>query len=272
LGTLGSILKDNWEWRGQIFNLAIFDLKKKARGAVLGWAWLLIKPTIYMAVFCFALAIGLRGGGGDPTSYPYFMWLISGLTPWFFMEEMIGSGSDALHKYPYLVNKMKFPLSGISTLYALSNFIINLALMVILLIVYVAVGMPIDIYLLQIPIIMLLMFVFFDFFSILCSQLSAISRDFSNMMKILAMLLFWVSGIIFDTSNLVEMGFGWFDTAMLFNPVTFFCAAIRGATCTKTFFWDDPALLGCFAIVFVLTVVMATIVYKRFNEEVADVL
>ena len=271
MGTLGSIIKDNWEWRGQIFNLAIFDLKKKARGAVLGWAWLLIKPIMYMAVFCFALAIGLRGGG-QPTEYPYFMWLISGLTPWFFMEEMIGSGSDVLRKYPYLVNKMKFPLSGISTLYTLSNFIINVALMVILLVVYVAVGMPIDIYLLQIPIVMLLMFVFFDFFSILCSQLSAISRDFANMMKILAMLLFWVSGIIFDTSRLGEMGFGWFDTAMLFNPVTFFCDAMRGATCTKTFFWNDPMLFGCFAIVFVATVVMAVIVYKRFNEEVADVL
>ena len=272
MGTLLSILKDNWEWRGQIFNLAIFDLKKKARGAVLGWAWLLIKPIIYMAVFCFALAIGLRGGGGEPTPYPYFMWLISGLTPWFFMEDMIGSGSDVLHKYPYLVNKMKFPLSGISTLYTLSNFFILLALMVVLLIVYVLCGMPIDVYLLQIPIILLLMFVFFDFFSILCSQLSAISRDFSNMMKILAMLLFWVSGIIFDTSGLAEMGFGWFDTAMLFNPVTFFCTAMRGATCTKTFFWNDPTLFGCFAIVFVVTVIMAVVVYKRFNEEVADVL
>lgn len=272
MGTLGSIIKDNWEWRGQIFNLAIFDLKKKARGAVLGWAWLLIKPLIYMSVFVFALGIGLRGGGGEPTPYPYFMWLISGLTPWFFMEEMVGSGSDVLRKYPYLVNKMKFPLSGISTLYTLSNFIVNIALMLILFAVYAISGMPIDIYLLQIPIIMLLMFIFFDFFSILCSHLSAISRDFANMMKILAMLLFWISGIIFDTSSLAEVGFGWFDTAMLFNPVTFFCAAMRGATCTKVFFWEDPALFGCFIIVFIATVIMATIVYRRFNEEVPDVL
>ena len=271
MSTLLSILKDNWEWRGQIFNLAIFDLKKKARGAVLGWAWLLIKPIMYMAVFCFALAIGLRGGG-EPTEYPYFMWLISGLIPWFFMEEMIGSGSDALRKYSYLVNKTKFPISAISTIYALSGFIINIALVIILLIVYLIAGMKPTIYLLQIPLIMLLMFVFFVFFSILCSQLSAISRDFANMMKILCILLFWLSGIIFDTSGLVEMGFGWFDAAMLFNPVTFFCQAMRDATCLNTWFWSDPAFFGSFVAVFILTVVMAVFVYKRFHEEVADVL
>jgi len=271
LGTLGSIIKDNWEWRGQIFNLAIFDLKKKARGAVLGWAWLLIKPIMYMVVFCFALAIGLRGGG-QPTEYPYFMWLISGLIPWFFMEEMIGSGSDVFRKYPYLVTKMKFPLSGVSTLYAISNFVINLMLMALLVVIYVVCGMPVDIYLLQIPLVIVIMFLFFTSFSVLCSQLSAISRDFANMMKILTMLLFWLSGIIFDTSRLADLGFGWFDTIMLFNPVTFFCDAIRGATCYKTWFWQDPMLFGCFLAVFAVTVIMATIVYKRFNEEVADVL
>ena len=271
MGTLLTILKENWEWRGQIFNLAIFDLKKKARGAVLGWAWLLIKPCMYMGVFCFALSIGLRGGGIE-TEYPYFMWLISGLIPWFFMEQMIGGGSDVLRKYSYLVNKMKFPISGISTLYALSEFIINLALVAIMLLLIVINGLPFDIYLIQIPIILVLMFIFFVFFSILCSQLSAISRDFANMMKIVSLLLFWMSGIIFDTSGLVELGFGWYDTAMLFNPVTFFCQAMRDATCLKVWFWQDPAFFGCFLAVFVATVAVACIVYRRFNKEVADVL
>ena len=271
MGTLLSILKDNWEWRGQIINLAIFDLKKKARGAVLGWAWLILKPLMYVFVFWFALAVGLRGGS-DGGEYPYIIWLASGLMPWFFMQEMLGGGSDVLRKYPYLVNKLKFPISGISTLYALSAFIINLALMVVLFIIYAIHGMPWDIYLVQIPFIMLVMLVYWIFFSILCSQLSAISRDFANMMKILSMLVFWLSGIIFEMGNMAKAGFGWFDTAMLFNPVTFFCNAMRDATYFKVWVWEDPAFFGAFAFVFVATVALATIVYRRFNEEVADVL
>ena len=174
--------------------------------------------------------------------------------------------------FSHLVTKLKFPLSGISTLYALSAFIINLGLMVVLGIAYVAYGMPFDIHLIQIPLVLLLMFVFWVFASIMCSHLSAISRDFANMMKILTQPFFWLSGIIFDMSNMAAMGFGWYDTAMLFNPVTFFSTAMRDATCFKVWIWEDPKFFGCFIIVFVITVILACLVYRRFNEEVADVL
>lgn len=33
------------------------------------------------------------------------------------MQDMLGAGIDVMHRYPYLVNKIKFPLSGISTIY-----------------------------------------------------------------------------------------------------------------------------------------------------------
>ena len=51
LSTLGTILKDNWEWRSQIAKLSLFELRKKSRGAVLSWAWFFIKPAMY--IFCF---------------------------------------------------------------------------------------------------------------------------------------------------------------------------------------------------------------------------
>ena len=226
---------------------------------------------MFVAVFWFALEIGLRAGNnlGD---FPYFIWLLSGLVPWFYMQQMLGSGSDVLRKYTYLVTKMKFPLSGISTLYSLSTFIINLGLGIILAIAYVLYRQPIDVYLIQVPVILLLMFLFWTFASIMCSQLSAISRDFANMMNIVTQPFFWLSGIIFDMSKMADIGFGWYDTAMLFNPVTFFATAMRDATCYKVWLWENPAFLGGFAIVCAITVIMALIVYRRFNEEVADVL
>lgn len=271
MNALITIVKDNWEWRSQITNLAIFDIKKKARGAVLGWVWLLLKPLMFIIVFWFALEFGLRAGDSD-SEFPYFIWLVSGLVPWFFMQEMIGPGSNTLRKYPYLVNKMKFPLSGISTLYALSALLINLGLIIILLGIYTAYGMPWDAYLLQIPIVLIVMFLFWDFFSIMCSQLSAISRDFANMMNVLQQPFFWMSGVIFDMARMAEIGFDWYGALMLFNPVTFFCTAMRDATYYKVWFWEDPYLIGGFGVVFVLTVIVAAFVYRRFNEEVPDVL
>lgn len=272
MGTLTTILKDNWEWRSQIGRLAIFELKKKARGAVLGWAWLAIKPIVFIAVFWFALEVGLRAGDASSPNYPYFVWLVSGLIPWFFMSEMIGSGSDVLHRYTYLVNKVKFPLSGISTLFSLSSLIINSVLFVLLFVIYFAYGMPCDIYLIQVPILLLLMFVFWDMVSIMFSQLSGISKDFGQLMKALQQPLFWLSGVLFNMNVLEPAGFGWAADVMLFNPVTFFATAFRDAMCEKVWFWEDPVFFGCFVVVFVLTLVCMCAVYKHFSGEVSDVL
>lgn len=272
MGTLRTIISDNWQWRKQIGQLAVFDIKKRARGAVLGWAWLIVKPLVFIVVFWFALEVGLRAGSSNPTDYPYFVWLTSGLIPWFFMSDMINNGSDALHKYPYLVNKVKFPLSGISTLYTLSSFLVNIVLFVILMVIYTAYGMPWDIYLLQIPLLILMMVVYWDIFSMLTSQLSGISKDFAQFMKSLTQPCFWLSGILFNMDMLEPAGFGWAADIMLFNPITFFCTAFRDATCHKVWFWEDPVFFGAFVFVFVATLVAMLLVYRRYHEEVADVL
>ncbi|WP_258552742.1 ABC transporter permease [Paraeggerthella sp.] len=272
LSTLTTILRDNWEWRRQVGHLAIFELKKKARGAALGWAWLAVKPIVFIAVFWFALEVGLRAGDSSSPEYPYFVWLVAGLIPWFYIADMIGTGSDVLHRYSYLVDKVKFPLSCISTLYSLSTLIINAVLFVLLFVIYALYGMPWDIYLLQVPILMVLMFAFWNMVSVMMSQLSGISKDFGQLMKALSQPLFWLSGILFNMQVLAPAGFGWAADVMLFNPITFFVTAFRGALCDKVWFWEDPVFFGSFAVVFVATLVASTLIYKHFNEEVSDVL
>lgn len=269
--TVRNIFTDNWRWRKQINHLAIFELKKRARGAVLGWAWLIVKPVVFIVVFWFALEVGLRAGEAS-TDYPYFVWLVSGLIPWFYMSDMLSTGSDVLHRYSYLVNKVKFPLSGISMLYSLSTMLINVVLFAILLIIYTAYGMPWDIYMIQIPILMVLMFFFWNTFSIMASQLSGISKDFGQLMKALTQPAFWLSGILFNMSVLEPAGFGWAADIMLFNPITFFATAFREATCDKVWFWSDPVFLWSFIAVFVATFVVMVFIYRHFNEEVSDVL
>lgn len=265
-----TILKENWQWRRQIGRLAIFELVKKSRGAVLSWTWFFVKPAMYVFCFWFALDVGLRvGSGSEAGAPPYILWLCAGIIPWFFMQEMLGAGVDVMHRYPYLVNKIKFPLSGISSIFTSATMIVQIMLMAALLAIYFACGMTIDIYLLQIPILLALMFVFWNLVSILFSHLSAISKDVANLMHAMATPFFWLSGVIF---NVKSVPVDWIQGILNFNPITFFVTSFRGAFYDKVWFWNDPMLLGGFAIVFVVTLVLAVVVYKRLNEEVADVL
>ena len=271
LKTLGTILKDNWEWRRQIASLSLFELRKKSRGAVLGWTWFFIKPAMYIFCFWFALGIGLRVGNamaaeGAP---PYLLWLCAGIIPWFFMSDMINQGSDVLRRYPYLVNKIKFPLSGISTIYTGATMIVQLMLMIVLFVIYFLYRQPLDIYLIQVPFLLILMFVFWNIFSILFSQLSAMSKDVSNLMQAFSTPLFWLSGVIY---NIKAVDIPFVQVLMQYNPVTFFVVSFRDAFYDKMWFWEDKGICMGFAIVFVVTLVLALLTYKKLNEEVADVL
>ena len=269
MSTLGTILKDNWEWRRQILQLARFELKKKSRGTALSWAWLFVSPAMYMFCFWFALEIGLRMGRTVDGDAPYFLWLCAGIIPWFFMSEMIGGGSDVLHRYSYLVNKIKFPLCAISTLYLCASLIVHLALVAVLFMLYFANGQPLDIHLLQVPLILALVIVFWYMFSVLFSLLSGMARDVANLIGAFSTPIFWLSGVIFNVSNI---DIDWVQTILWLNPVTYFCEAYRSAFYYRTWFWEDTWALVGFAIVFFGTLVFMLIAYRKLSKEVPDVL
>ena len=269
MSTLVTILKDNWEWRDKIINLARFDLTKQRRGAVLGWTWFFVKPLMYIFCFWFAIEIGLRAGRTSPGDAPYILWLTAGLIPWFFMQNMLGPGLDVFHRFSYLVNKIKFPLSGIPQIYALSNMFIQLMLQSILVVVYIACGQGFDVHLLQVPFLLLLMYVFWYFVSLLFSPLCAMSKDVKNLMAALSTPFFWLSGILFEVRSI---SIGLVQTFLLFNPITFFASSFRDAIYFRVWIWEDPMMCAGFAVVFVVTVIVAIIVYRKTNQEVADVL
>lgn len=269
MSTLFEIIRSQWDRREQIFSLAMFDLRKQARGTALGPAWLFIKPLVYIFVFWFALEIGLRSGSDDPSAPPYLLWLMGGLVPWFYIQTMLGTGCNVFGRFKYLVNKIKFPLAGIPTIFAIAQMVIHLGLVVLLLVVYFMFGQPVDLYLLQIPVAIVLMFVFFYMFSLTASLLSTISKDFKNLITTLSTPLFWLSGIIY---NVYDLGIDWLTTILMFDPITFIASMFRCAVYDKTWIWENPMAILGFAIVFVATLGVMLVVYRRTREEVPDVI
>ena len=145
---LTQICKDHISYRQQIFKLAKADLVKTYRGAALGWSWAIIKPAVTVFVYWFAFSIGLRAGG-DVEGMPFFLWLIAGLIPWFYMNEMLTQGTDSIRKYSYLVTKMRFPVSTIPTFVSISKLLVHFILLAITIVIFIAMGYPPNIYIIQ---------------------------------------------------------------------------------------------------------------------------
>lgn len=264
--TLRQILSENWHWRRQVWALARIDLVRTYRGAALGKIWLFVKPAVYILVYWFTLSFGIRSAS-DVNGKPFLLWLACGVFPWFFMSDAISTGSNIYQRYSYLVNRIKFPISLISTFYTLSQLIVMTFLMLFTMVVCLITGVPLSIHLIQLPLVLVLMFLFWTAWSIMLSPLSAISKDFANLVKTLTTPLFWLSGIIFNLDSLPYAA----RVIMKFNPVSWCVEAMRDCFVYDRWIWSRPTTLLPFLFVFLVVVILAVHNYHRLYMEVPDV-
>ena len=266
--TFYSILKQHILYFSQIRKLAKIDLLKTYKGATLGWFWAILQPGITIFVYWFAIDIGLRAGN-QAEGYPFFLWLIAGMVPWFYISEVMKSGMDSMNKYSYLVTKLKFPISTIPTFVNISKLYIHIILMSIVILIFWAFGYPPSIYLLQLPIYMLLMFTFFELWSLFSSCLAVLSKDFAHLVKALITPLMWLSGILFNP-NTIKID--WIKDFLLINPVTYITNGYRNVLIYKINFFDQWSRLLYFEIGMIVLGILALWIYKKTHKEIPDVL
>jgi teichoic acid transport system permease protein len=267
-GTFLDVIAEHEEYWRQIFQLAAADLVKTYRGSALGWLWAVIKPSVTIAVYWFAFAVGLRASS-TVSGFPFALWLIAGILPWFYISEMLTQGTNTLKKYSYLITKIKFPVSTISTFVSLSKLYVHIALTAIVVVIFIVVGYPIDVYYLQLPLYMGLMFLFFTVWSLFAAPLSAISKDFANVVSSFVMALFWMSGVMWDVNSIANP---LLSRILLFNPVTFIATGYRNVFIYKRWFFEDTFALGAFLVVFALMTALSLYTYHRLRRDIADVL
>lgn len=266
--TLIEILKEQFIYRKQIWKLAVSDLVKTYSGAALGWAWAVISPAVTLFVYWFAFSVGMRGGR-DVDGYPYFLWLTTGMVPWFYVRSMLTGGASSLRRYTYLITKIKYPISTIPTFVNLSSFFVHLVLMAIVVALYLAFGYMPDLYWLQLPFYMVLGFVFFNIWGLFAGILSSFSRDFLNLVRSLTTALLWMSGILYSVNTINT---DWIRFVMLLNPITVIINGYRNCFIYKQWFWEVPNELFNYVLVTSVLCVLAVWAYKKLRKDIPDVL
>jgi ABC-2 type transport system permease protein len=201
--------------RELLVGMARNDLKIKYKNSVLGFAWSLLNPLLYLVVFYIAFEKIL--GSGIP-SFPIY--LLSGLLVWNLFSIGLSAATGSVVANSGLVKKVSFPreilpLAAIgSTL--IHFFLQSLVLFVVLAIVRWNVAWA---YVPLLPVALVALLLLTASLGILFSALNVYLRDTSHFLELALLAWFWVTPIVY-AFELVGAREGWFTKVWMANPVT----------------------------------------------------
>lgn len=261
------ILKENLTNIRQTILLSKANLVKYYKGSALGYLWGFAKPTVTISVYLFAFQVGIRKGA-PMDGFPFALWLLAGMLPWFFISDAIVSGTTSIRSYKQFVTKMKFPISTIPSFVLLSKMYIQVGMTIAIGLIFAIYGFYPDIYYLQLLYYVPTMLIFFIVLSWTLSSLAVISRDFENLIKSSMQALLWLTPILWNMDNVSSPIVKF---ALKLNPINYFVEGYRNIFLYKKWFFDGRYSLYIWLLIIILAIVGSSI-YKKLHKEFADVL
>jgi len=264
---LFAIVARNVENIRQVYGMALVMLRKRYSGSALGVIWSLVRPTIYCAVYWFAISVGIRGNR-NIEGVPYVFWMIPGIMAWFFFSDVLTDSGSSILANKHLVTKMVYPIETIPISSALSYFFVHLMMMGIVIGIFILFGFGINIFLIQLVYYMLCGILLAFVMAVLLSALSAVSLDFKHIVRSLITALFWLTPALWSVQNLSPV----LKTIVLANPFAYVVIGYRNCFVSRTWFFQQGGYTLYFFIVLAVLALLAAFVFKKLKNEFADVL
>lgn len=255
--------------RKLIFKLAKNDFKTRFAGSYLGIVWAFVQPVVTVLVYWFVFQVGLRSG--NIGNFPFVLWLVAGLVPWFFFSEALNSATNALIEYSYLVKKVVFKISILPIIKLISALFVHVFFVGFTLILYSCYGYFPDLYSLQVIYYTFCMFVFVLGLSYATCAVVIFFRDLTQIISILLQVGVWITPIMWQIES-VEVLSGGLMMFFKLNPMYYIVSGYRDALINKVWFWDNFYLTICFWLITAGVFGFGALIFKRLKVHFADVL
>lgn len=212
-----------------IWQMVIADFRVKYQGSVLGYLWTLLKPIFMFGILYFVFTVAFPLGKGIQY-YPAY--LILGLVMWNFFIEAVVMGMGSIVGHGDMIRKVSIPKYTIvlsSTVMALINFVLNLSV-VVLVMVLVKVDLTWNV--IYFPLVIVELFVFATGLGFLLSALLVKFRDMTNIWDISSQALFYLSPLLWLPHVIADKSEKILKLLML-NPLAQIIQDARWALITK---------------------------------------
>lgn len=260
-------LKHILESRQLLLTLIKNDFKKEYLGSYLGLIWAFIQPLMFMLVIWFVFEIGFRTAQTSE-SVPFFIWLMAGMIPWFFISNSLISGTNAIVSNDFLVKKVAFRVSILPLVTIGSSLIIHLGLVIFLMIVFLLYGFTPSIYWIQLPYYILCSVILVLGISWMTSSVMVFVKDIGHFMGVIIQMGFWATPIFWNIDRVPEK----YQYLVKLNPAYYIVEGYRDTFINNIWFWENPNLTLYFLSVTAILFALGAIIFKRLRPHFGDVL
>ncbi len=262
----GLFIKDIIQSRFLILELAKNDFREKYLGSYLGILWAFLQPIMTIFIFWFVFEVGFKSKpAGD---FPFILWLVSGLIPWFFFSEALLNATNSIISNSYLVNKVVFRVSILPLIKIISALAIHIFFVVFLIIIFLLYGYSPTIYYLQIIYYITASLLLLLGFSWMTSSLVIFLKDISQAIGVILQFGFWGTPIFWSLDIIPEK----YQVLFKLNPVYYIIQGFRNTFIYHRWFWEDASQTIYFWLVTIIIFAIGALVFRKLRPHFADVL
>lgn len=260
------MIKEMLKNRKLIFDLAGNDFRNKFAGSYLGVFWAFVQPVINVTIYWFIFAGGLKSGpDGD---FPFLLWLIAGICPWFFLNDSLNSSTNCLIEYSYIVKKVKFNIALIPIIKIISAVYIHLFFIAVVIMVFLIYGYGVTIYSIQCLYYSFCILILILGITYLATALNVFMRDIAQIVAIILQYSLWTVPIMIAEEKFPSVVQG----ILKFNPLYYIVQGYRDSLIDHIWFWNRPLNTLYYWAITLIILMIGIVVFKKLKPYFADVL
>ncbi len=243
-------------YRFLLWELVKKGIKLKYRRSYLGIVWSLLEPLLTMIVL--TIVFGTLFGNKDHT-FPVY--ILTGRLLYSYFSSATSRALKSVRANAGMIKKVYvpkyiYPLSSV-----LYNYVIFLISLIVLAIVSAVLGIQPTVYMLQIPIALILVFLLSYGIGMILATIGVFFRDMEYLWSVALMVIMYTCAIFYYPSRLLKSGFAWI---LKFNPlyctISIFRSAMFGELMNMHYF--------AYALGFsVVTILIGMLCFKKKQDD-----
>ncbi len=262
LDFLKAIIKN----RTLLWSLTKNDFKQRYLGNFLGVAWAFIQPTATIMIFWFVFQVGFKSQPVD--DFPFILWLVAGMFPWFFFAEGLSTGTNSIVSNSFLVKKVVFRISLLPIISLLSALAIHIFFIFFMFAMFIYYGYSPQWHWVQTVYYLFATTVLLLGLSWITSSVVVFFKDMGQLVAMLIQFGFWLTPIFWNM-NMVPPRYHWI---IELNPMVYIIEGYRNSMIYHKWFWEDMNMTIYFWMVTMSIFIIGGLTFKKLRPHFADVL